>query len=53
MSASIKAEVESKATTVHLSNGLLFSVEETLAEVAERIESVEAARLKNAFTKAA
>jgi hypothetical protein len=47
------AEVESRTTTLHMTNGSLFSVEESLAIIAERIETVETARLKNAFTKAA
>jgi uncharacterized protein YlzI (FlbEa/FlbD family) len=47
------AEVESRTTTLHMTNGSLFSVEESLAIIAERIEAVETARLKNAFTKAA
>ncbi len=47
------AEVESRTTTLHMTNGSLFSVEESLATIAERIEAVETARLKNAFTKAA
>ena len=47
------AEVESRTTTLHMSNGSLFSVEESLAALAERIEEAEAARIKNAFTKVA
>jgi uncharacterized protein YlzI (FlbEa/FlbD family) len=40
------AEVESKTTTVHMTNNLLFSVEETLDELVERIEALEGARFQ-------
>jgi hypothetical protein len=40
------AEVESKTTTVHMTNNLLFSVQETLDALVEQIEAVECARLK-------
>jgi uncharacterized protein YlzI (FlbEa/FlbD family) len=40
-------EVEGKSTTIHLSEGLLFSVEETLDAVAEQVERLSAARIAN------
>jgi len=40
-------EVESKSTTVHLTGGQLFSVEETPEAIAERIEQLSAARIAN------
>ncbi|TAK91901.1 MAG: hypothetical protein EPO07_19580 [Verrucomicrobia bacterium] len=43
-------EIESRATTVHLPN-LLFSVEESPADIAERIERMETARIKNAIVE--
>jgi hypothetical protein len=45
-------EVESKATTVHLTDGLLFSVEETPAEVARQMEDLAAARIANGIVRA-
>jgi hypothetical protein len=45
-------EVESKTTTVHMTGGLLFSVEEPLDAIMQKIESIETNRLRNAFTKA-
>lgn len=42
-------EVESKATTVHLTNNLLFSVEEPVDAITQKIEAVETARIRNAF----
>jgi hypothetical protein len=41
-------EVEGRSTTVHLTQNLLFSVEETPAAVAELVERIEAARFKHA-----
>jgi len=41
-------EVDGRSTTVHLPS-LLFSVEETSAAIAERIEEMETARIKNAI----
>ena len=35
------AEVESRSTTVHLTNNMLFSVEESLVELAARIRKAE------------
>jgi uncharacterized protein YlzI (FlbEa/FlbD family) len=40
-------ETESRTTTVHLTDGLLFSVEETPDTVAERSEQLAAARVAN------
>jgi hypothetical protein len=42
-------EVESKATTVHMTGNLLFSVEEPLDSIAVKIEMLETARFKNAI----
>ena len=42
-------EVESRATTIHMTNNLLFSVEEPPYAIAERVESLETARLANAL----
>ena len=44
-------ETEARTTTVHLGDRLLFSVEETPATIAERIEQIEVARLKNAIVE--
>jgi hypothetical protein len=41
-------EVESKATTVHMTGNLLFSVEEPLDSIAAKIEMLETGRIKNA-----
>jgi len=40
-------ETESRTTTVHLTDGLLFSIEETPDAVAEKIEQIAAARIAN------
>jgi hypothetical protein len=42
-------EIESKATTVHLNDRSLFSVEEPPAAIAEKIEAAHAARIANAI----
>ena len=42
-------EIESKATTVHMTGNLLFSVEEPLDSLAIKIEAIETARIKNAI----
>jgi len=42
-------EIESRATTVHMTNNLLFSVEEPLDSIAIKIEAIETARIKNAI----
>ena len=41
-------EVESRTTTVHLPN-LLFSVEEAPQHIAQQIEEIETARIRNAI----
>ena len=46
----IYIEVEGRSTTVHLQN-LLFSVEETASAIAERIEQMETARIRNAIVE--
>jgi uncharacterized protein YlzI (FlbEa/FlbD family) len=40
-------ETESRTTTVHLTDGLLFAVEETPDAVADRIEQQAVARIAN------
>jgi len=42
-------EVESKTTTVHMTDNLLFSVEEPPETIAARIETMETDRIKNAI----
>lgn len=42
-------EIESKATTVHMTSNLLFSVEEPLDSIAVKIEAIETARITNAI----
>ena len=42
-------EIESRATTVHMTDRLLFSVEEPLASIAEKIEAAHTARIANAI----
>ena len=42
-------ESESRSTTIHMTHNLLFSVEETPEAIAEKIESIETARIKNAI----
>ena len=44
-------ETEDRSTTVHLTANLLFSVEETPSAIAERLEQVETARIKNAIVE--
>lgn len=44
-------ETEARSTTVHLTHNLLFSVEETPVAIAERIEQVETARIKNGIVE--
>ena len=46
----IYIEIEGRSTTVHLQN-LLFSVEESPASIAERVEQLESARIKNALVE--
>jgi len=40
-------ETESRTTTVHLTDGLLFSVDETPEVISEKVEQLAAARLAN------
>ncbi len=42
-------EIESKTTTVHMSDRQLFSVEDSPAAIAERIEAAHTARIANAI----
>jgi hypothetical protein len=42
-------EVESRSTTIHMTHNLLFSAEETPDAIAEMVESIETARIKNAI----
>ena len=42
-------EVESRSTTIHMTHNLLFSVEESLDAIAEKVELMETARIKNAI----
>jgi uncharacterized protein YlzI (FlbEa/FlbD family) len=43
------AEVEARTTTLHMTGNLLFSVEETLDALMQKIEAVETARLAHAL----
>ena len=45
----IFVETEAKSTTVHLTDGMLFSVEETPDGIADRIETIKTARIRNAI----
>jgi hypothetical protein len=42
-------EIESRATTIHMTDRLLFSVEESPASIAEKIEAAHTARIANAI----
>jgi hypothetical protein len=42
-------EVESKVTTIHMQDKLLFSVEEPLDSIPIKVEAIETARIKNAI----
>ena len=42
-------ETEAKSTTVHLTQNLLYAVEESPAFIAERIEQLESERIKSAI----
>ena len=44
-------EMESRSTTVHLMHNLLYAVEESPAVIAERIEQIETARIRNAIVE--
>jgi uncharacterized protein YlzI (FlbEa/FlbD family) len=45
----IYIETEAKSTTVHLTQNLLYAVEETPEAIAATIEQMETARIKNAL----
>lgn len=42
-------ETEGRSTTVHMTQNLLYAVEESLAAIGEKIEQMESARIKNAI----
>jgi hypothetical protein len=42
-------ETEARSTTVHMTHNLLYAVEESPSLIAERIEQIESARIKNAI----
>ena len=42
-------EIESRATTVHMTGNLLFSVEESPGSISEKIEADHTARIANAI----
>src|SRR5207249_10433685 len=42
-------EIESRSTTIHMTHNLLFSVEETPNAIAEKVEGIQTARIKNAI----
>ena len=42
-------ETEGRSTTVHLTHNLLYAVEEAPTAIAEQIEQIETARIKNAI----
>lgn len=42
-------EIESRATTVHMADRSLFSVEDSPAAIAEKIEAAHTARIANAI----
>jgi uncharacterized protein YlzI (FlbEa/FlbD family) len=44
-------ETEARTTTVHMTGGLLFSVEETPTAIAGRIEQLEIGRIKAAIVE--
>jgi hypothetical protein len=44
-------ETEARSTTVHLTQNVLYSVEESPSAIAERIEQIETARIKNALVE--
>jgi uncharacterized protein YlzI (FlbEa/FlbD family) len=47
----IYIETEAKSTTVHLTQNLLYAVEETPEAIAATIEQMETARIKNALVE--
>ena len=40
-------EMESRSTTIHMTHNLLFSVDESIDAIGEKIELIETARIKN------
>ena len=44
-------ETEAKSTTVHMTEGLLFSVEETPAAISDLVEQLASARIRNAIVE--
>jgi hypothetical protein len=44
-------ETESGSTTLHMSHNMLFAVEKPPHAIAERIEEIETARIKNAIVQ--
>jgi hypothetical protein len=44
-------ETEAKSTTVHMTDGLLFSVEEPPATIAGAVERLESDRIKNGIAE--
>ncbi|MCU0783070.1 MAG: flagellar FlbD family protein [Verrucomicrobia bacterium] len=44
-------ETEARSTTVHMTDGLLFSVEETPAAIADVVERLESDRIKNGIVE--
>jgi len=44
-------ETEARSTTVHMTDGLLFSVEETPVTIAGAIERLESDRIKNGIVE--
>lgn len=44
-------EIEARTTTVHMRKGQLFSVEETPAAIADAVERMEVARIRNAIVE--
>ena len=42
-------EVESRSTTVHMTHNLLFSVDESPAEISDKLEVMQTARITNAL----
>jgi len=44
-------ETEGKSTTVHMSQNLLYAVEESLDAIADRVEEIETARTRNAIVQ--
>jgi len=44
-------ETEGKSTTVHLTQNLLYAVEESPTMIAERVEQIETSRIRNAIVE--